>query len=257
MVFFWYNMYTGRGFMEKYVLPSFVIKSIDDGKICDNIVNILNSDDIYADNNKVFRKFIPIILRYAKAYMVYVISSFIINSDSIKYIEKRNLSEGSNEYFDNYLQLESSLEAIYEEITILFDILKKASATDSQIQADYIKSQLDYVNIMAFSKNPELHRLDKYTNIISKTIDELSLTNTFKINKSELINLTKYYLLSKEDLSDEEYICGSSNFMYNAVLDAYSLFEEYISSYQVRINNRNEDREKVQELQRIIKKHRF
>lgn len=250
-------MYTGRGFMEKYVLPSFVIKSIDDGKICDNIVNILNSDDIYADNNKVFRKFIPIILRYAKAYMVYVISSFIINSDSIKYIEKRNLSEGSNEYFDNYLQLESSLEAIYEEITILFDILKKASATDSQIQADYIKSQLDYVNIMAFSKNPELHRLDKYTNIISKTIDELSLTNTFKINKSELINLTKYYLLSKEDLSDEEYICGSSNFMYNAVLDAYSLFEEYISSYQVRINNRNEDREKVQELQRIIKKHRF
>lgn len=244
--------------MDELVLPPFVIDSINNGLIQENILNVLNQEKFQEENKevKLFKNHQDYLLSYIKAYMVYVICGYVYDSKST--LESRNTKFDAliPYYFDNYIQLRTREEVVYNEVSIFFDILRKASLTDNDLRAMFLKDHCEYLNLRSFENSERFNELNKYDVLINRTISELG-SGVFDISRDLLIKLSKCYILSKEDLSDSEYVCGSSSFLYNIICDAYSIYEASLKTFDDMISDRNNDIEKVQSLRRIIKKNRF
>ena len=241
--------------MEEFYLDSYIIDSIDNGLIHENIINSLRKPEIF-NNNECFLKNNKYLLSYIKAYLVYGICGYVKNTES-KLEPYDSISKSmSPTYVTNYIQLKRSEDAVYTEISILFDILKKASLSDDDLKLLWIMNKINYLNVLAYEKSPRFNELGKYDKLFIRALQELG-QGIFQISKTELIKLSKCYILSKDDLSDEEYICGSSNFIYNIINDAYSLYEQNNMTLEQMLQDAQDDREKVDILRRIIKINNF
>lgn len=242
-------------FVEEFYLDSYIVDSIENGLIHENIINSLRNKAIFVDNECLY-KLRNSLLKYIKAYLVYVICGYVQNTDST--LEKHDslANSMSPTYIRNYIQLRNYQQAVYTEISILFDILKNASLSDDDLRIIFIMNKINYMNIKAYTNSPRYSELSKYDSLLLKVIDDSGL-GVFNMSKKDLVDLSKCYILSKQDLSDSEFLCGSSSFIYNIVNDAYSLFEGYSKSFTEIINDRDADIEKVIILRKIIKMNNF
>ena len=242
--------------MEDFKVSANVITSINEGLIRNNIDAALSSDSIFMENNDL-KKIQSYLLKYIKAYMVYSICGYEYNDKSI--LDHTPIDDKATVSFKqrNFIELKSSEDAVYTEICILFDILKSAALTDNDLRAMYIKANLDYYNLLCEAKKPRFSLLSKYDNLIEKIIVNNELYVSYLVDHETLINLSKCYILSKADMSDDTYICGKLGFLDDVVNSAHAIYENYIQSYNDRVKDRDSDLEKVNTLKRIIKMYKF
>lgn len=236
--------------MENYILPDYIIDSISFGDISKNIMRALARPE-FLENNPLYKKYIDIFTIYAKAYMVYAICTNI----SVN-VKDDTFYKGNSIYY-NYVRFNSDEEMVAAEVDTLVDIFNSASQTDDLVSAITLKSILDFNNLKKNEKTDRYKELSKYDTMLYAAINKLSKQVVFKTNAANIVGLCKCYLVSKEDLSDEEYICGSGNFLENVVSDAYSVFEQSNVSYSDRIESRNSDLNKIRTLKRIIDENRL
>jgi len=241
--------------MEEFYLDDYIIDSIENGLIHENILDSLKDKELYSNNECVFR-LKNSLLKYIKAYMVYGICGYVQNTDSSLDAHDSLENSMSPTYIRNYTMLRNSEKAVSTEIAILFDILKNAALSDEDIRLLFIMNKISYINIKEFEKDPNFDNLKKYDKLFDRVVEDIG-EDIFNLPKKDLIHLAKCYVLSKQDLSDSEYICGSSSFLYNVINDAYSIYEGYLKSYYEMIEERDNDREKVRTLKEIIKQNNF
>ncbi|MBO4600823.1 MAG: hypothetical protein J5634_01140 [Bacilli bacterium] len=240
--------------MEDYILPKYIIDSINYGAIYKHIASYLSNPESLKDKD-FYIKHRDLLLIYIKAYIAYNIFTEC-NIDYNRHFDIKGDNEFSNFLF-NFIKLRDSYSKVKDQILILLDVFESASKTDADIQAIYLKSQLDYKNLEKLKKDPRYEDLARYDNFITLAIMELSKDTKFNIEITKLIELCKCYIISKNDTDDEEYICGSSNFIYNVVNDAYSIYEQQKISYKERLSSRNSDVDKIKTLKRIIHANHF
>lgn len=243
-------MYRGGGYMEDYILPEYIIDSISFGDISLNIENALKKPE-FCEKHPLYKKYKDLFMIYAKAYMVYAICTHV----SVV-VQDDNRYKGNSIYY-NYVRFKSDDEMVASEIDTLVDIFDSASQSNNMLRAQYIKAQLDFINLINNQKNKRYDELSVYDTKLYAKINELSARINFKVNAAYLVHLCKCYLVSKEDLTDEEYVCGSGNFLENVISDSYSIFEQSRISYNEKVESRNNDYDKIMVLKRIIGKNRL
>ena len=128
-------------------------------------------------------------LSYIKAYLVYGICGYVKNTES-KLEPYDSISKSmSPTYVTNYIQLKRSEDAVYTEISILFDILKKAFNGEVWKIENSIHDLVQKCTEV-LSDNPLFFLINSYTTGLQPTVMEnilrLSIGNKGKFDSYEV-----------------------------------------------------------------------